>query len=52
MKQYWGEKTTKKVDAQKPDGDKYITVHENKIYFYSGVSRSSVVELNKKIGEI
>ena len=52
MKQYWGEKTTKKVDAQKPDGDKHISVHENKIYFYSGINRDSVVELNKKIGEI
>ena len=52
MKQYWGEKPTKKVDAQKPDGDKHISVHENKIYFYSGVNRDSVVELNKKIGEI
>ena len=52
MKQYWGEKTTKKVDVQNPNGDKHISVHENKIYFYSGVSRDSVVELNKKIGEI
>ena len=52
MKQYWGEKTTKKVGAQKPDGEKHISVHENKIYFYSGVNRNSVVELNKKIGEI
>ena len=52
MKQYWGEKATKKISAQKPDGDKHISVHENKIYFYSGVNRNSVVELNKKIGEI
>ena len=52
MKQYWGEKTTKKSEAQKPDVDKHISVHENKIYFYSGVNRNSVVELNKKIGEI
>ena len=52
MKQYWGEKTAKKVSAQKPDGDKHISVHANKIYFYSGVNRNSVVELNKKIGEI
>ncbi len=52
MKQYWGEKPTKKVGAQKPAGDKHISVHENKIYFYSGVNRNSVVELNKKIGEI
>ena len=52
MKQYWGEKPTKKIDVQKPNGDKHISVHENKIYFYSGVNRDSVVELNKKIGEI
>ena len=52
MKQYWGEKPTKKIDVQKPNGDKHISVHENKIYFYSGINRDSVVELNKKIGEI
>ena len=52
MKQYWGEKPTKKIDVQKPNGDKHISVHENKIYFYSCINRDSVVELNKKIGEI
>jgi len=51
---YWGEKEPdKKKDAQGPKVDeKHISVHENKIYFYSNVNRESVVELNKKIGEI
>ena len=51
---YWGEKEPdKKKDAQSPKADeKHISVHENKIYFYSNVNRESVVELNKKIGEI
>ncbi len=51
---YWGEKEPdKKKDAQSPKAEeKHISVHENKIYFYSNVNRESVVELNKKIGEI
>ena len=51
---YWGEKEPdKKKDAQGSKVDeKHISVHENKIYFYSNVNRESVVELNKKIGEI
>ena len=51
---YWGEKEPdKKKDAQSPKADeKHISVHENKIYFYSNVNRESVVELNKKISEI
>ena len=51
---YWGEKEPdKKKDAQIPKSEeKHISVHENKIYFYSNVNRESVVELNKKIGEI
>ena len=50
---YWGEKKPPaKKDAQTAPPDKHISVHENKIYFYSGVNRNSVVELNKKIGEI
>ena len=51
---YWGEKEPdKKKAAQSPKRDeKHISVHENKIYFYSNVNRESVVELNKKIGEI
>jgi ATP-dependent Clp endopeptidase proteolytic subunit ClpP len=52
---YWGEKKppTKK-GAQPNDGkpEKHISVHENKIYYYSNVNRESAVELNKKIGEI
>ena len=52
MNQYWGEKSKTKAVVQNPNGDKHISVHENKIYFYSGVNRASVVELNKKIGEI
>ena len=52
---YWGEKKPPaKQDAQpnssKPE--KHISVHENKIYYYSNVNRESAVELNKKIGEI
>jgi len=51
---YWGEKgPEKKKAAQSPKPDeKHISVHENKIYFYSNVNRESAVELNKKIGEI
>ena len=50
---YWGEKksSTKKC-AQSTPPDKHIAVHENKIYYYAGVSRDSVAELNKKIGEL
>ena len=50
---YWGEKKPpKKKSAQNPPADKHIAVHENKIYYYAGVNRNSVVELNKKIGEL
>ena len=53
---YWGEKKPPaKKDAQPPNGgkpEKHIAVHENKIYYYAGVNRESVVELNKKIGEL
>ena len=51
---YWGEKDPdKKKAAQSPKVDeKHISVHENKIYYYSNVNRESAVELNKKIGEI
>ena len=50
---YWGEKKlpTKK-NAQATPQEKHISVHENKIYYYSNVNRESAVELNKKIGEI
>ena len=52
---YWGEKKPPaKKGAQPPNNkpEKHIAVHENKIYYYAGVSRESAEELNKKIGEI
>jgi len=50
---YWGEvKKTPKKAVQKPGEEKHISVHENKIYYYSGVNRDSASELNKKIGEL
>ena len=52
---YWGEKKPPaKKGAQPPNNkpEKHIAVHENKIYYYAGVSRESAAELNKKIGEI
>ena len=50
---YWGEKKPpKEKSAQNPPADKHIAVHENKIYYYAGVSRDSAAELNKKIGEL
>jgi len=50
---YWGEVTkTPKKAVQKAGDEKHISVHENKIYYYSGVNRNSVSELNKKIGEL
>ena len=56
VEKYWGEKKPPaKKDAQPPNSgkpEKHIAVHENKIYYYAGVSRESSVELNKKIGEL
>ena len=50
---YWGDvKKTSKKAVQKPGDEKHISVHENKIYYYSGVNRNSASELNKKIGEL
>jgi hypothetical protein len=50
---YWGEKKAPQKLVQKPKPEeKHIAVHENKIYFYANVNRESVVELNKKVGEI
>ena len=50
---YWGEKKAPQKSVQKPkQEEKHIAVHENKIYFYANVNRESVVELNKKVGEI
>ena len=49
---YWGEaKRGSKKSAQAPS-EKHITVSENKIYYYAGVTRESAAELNKKIGEL
>ena len=52
---YWGEKKPPAKKSAQPNGgkpEKHISVHENKIYYYSNVNRESAVELNKKIGEI
>ena len=50
---HWGEKKAPQKLVQKPKPEeKHIAVHENKIYFYANVNRESVVELNKKVGEI
>ena len=52
---YWGEKKSPAPKSASPNGgkpEKHISVHENKIYYYSGVNRESASELNKKIGEI
>ena len=54
IEKHWGEKKPfKKKNAQNtPPTEKHISVHENKIYYYSGVNRDSASELNKKIGEL
>ena len=50
---YWGEKNPPvKKTVNKENTEKHIGVHENKIYYYSGVHREGAVELNKKIGEL
>ena len=50
---YWGEKKLPvKKAVNKETTEKHIGVHENKIYYYSGVHRDGAVELNKKIGEL
>ena len=52
---YWGEKKLPAKKGAQPNGgkpEKHVSVHENKIYYYSNVNRESAVELNKKIGEI
>ncbi len=52
---YWGEKkspTPKSASPNSGKSEKYISVHENKIYYYAGVNRDSVSELNKKLGEL
>ena len=52
MIEVWGE--TKKKPTIKSTGkdDKHIVTHDNKIYFYSSVSRESAAEVNKKIDEL
>ena len=53
VEKYWGEKKPPlKKNVQDKAAEKHIAVHENKIYYYAGVNRDSVVELNKKIGEL
>ena len=53
VEKYWGEKKPpQKKNVQDKAAEKHIAVHENKIYYYAGVNRNSVVELNKKIGEL
>jgi len=52
---YWGEKKPPAKKGTQTDGnkpEKFISVHENKIYYYANVNRESAVELNKKIGEL
>ena len=53
---YWGESPKKNIKGGRLNGgskdEKHISVHENKIYYYSGVNRDSASELNKKIGEL
>jgi ATP-dependent Clp endopeptidase proteolytic subunit ClpP len=52
---YWGEKkvlTKKDIQVNGGKPEKHIAVHENRIYYYAGVSRESAVELNKKVGEL
>ena len=53
MNRHWGEKKLQsKKSAQNVSPEKHISVQDNKIYYYAGVNRNSVSELNKKIGEI
>ena len=52
---YWGEKKPSDKKGAQPVNnkpEKHIAVHENKIYYYANVNRESVVELNKKVGEL
>ncbi len=52
MKEYWGEKNPAPKKNVKPGEEKHISVYENKIYYYSGVNRETVVELNHKLSEL
>jgi len=54
MERHWGEKQ-KKSAPRKIGGEtneKHISVQDNKIYFYSSISRNACCELNKKISEL
>tara|TARA_B100002019_G_C21232647_1_gene580958 strand:- start:911 stop:1504 length:594 start_codon:yes stop_codon:yes gene_type:complete len=51
MERYWGEKKSTTKSASN-NNEKHITIQDNKIYYYSNVSRGSCSELNKKIGEL
>ena len=54
MERHWGEKQ-KKQEPRKAGAEateKHISVQDNRIYFYSGVSRNACCELNKKISEL
>ena len=47
MERHWGEKSPKKTSVNSSGkSEKHISVHENKIYYYSSVNRDSAVELN------
>ena len=60
--QHWGERnryvpqqnnsTSSPKNSGTPGGEKHISVQDNKVYFYSVVTRDAVSELNKKIGEL
>ena len=52
MIEVWGEVKKRKSKKLGGSDDKYITSHDNKIYFYSGVNRESASEINKKIDEL
>ena len=51
MERHWGERKSPKK-AGTANNEKHITVQDNKIYYYSGVTRESCSELNKKVGEL
>jgi ATP-dependent protease ClpP protease subunit len=53
IEKHWGEKkSSTKKGAQSAPPEKHIAVHENKSYYYAGISRESAVKKKKKIGEL
>ena len=52
MNTSWGETKSSPKKNVKPGEEKHISVYENKIYYYSGVNRETVVELNHKLSEL